>query len=376
MAWRIPMVDLAAEYEEVGPALEEAVLRVLRSGRYVLGPETEAFEAEMAALTGAPFAVGVGSGTEALVLALRAVGVAAGDEVVIPAFTYFATAEAVLLCGATPVFADIERESFALDPATFEAAVTSRTRAVIPVHLFGRCADMERIGEAAARRDVAVVEDAAQAIGAGTAGRRAGAWGVAGCFSFHPSKVLGAAGDGGCVTTTDANVREQLLLLRSHGISPDGGHVLAGTTSRLDALQAAVLRAKLPHLKLWTDARARNARIYGEELAGCPGLALPAAGIADEVIWNNYTLRCRDPQAVRAALERHGVESRRYYPRPACCEPGLGPHARPAEAFPEASRACAEVVSIPVRGSLEPETIREIAAIVRGAAREGEAAAS
>jgi dTDP-4-amino-4,6-dideoxygalactose transaminase len=367
MAWRIPIVDLAAEYAEVGAAVEEAVLRVLRSGRYVLGPETAAFEEELAALVGVPFAVGVGSGTEALVLALKAAGVEPGDEVVTSAFSFIATVEAILQCGARPVFADIEPEGFNLAPSGFEAAVTQRTRAVVPVHLFGRCADMPRIAAIAERHGVAVVEDAAQSIGAARAGRRAGAWGAAGCFSFYPAKNLGGAGDGGGVTTSEPEVAERLRLLRSHGTCAAGGHRLTGTTSRLDSLQAAVLRAKLPYLRVWTDTRARNAGIYAEELAGCPGVVLPGGAPDEEIVWSQYTIRCREPGRVRAALEARGIEWRHYYPRPVCEEPGLGGFRRPAAAFPEAARACAEVISLPVRASCSPEVIREIAGVIRDA---------
>jgi dTDP-4-amino-4,6-dideoxygalactose transaminase len=272
MARRIPIVDLAAEYAEAGAAMEEAVLRCLRSGAYVLGPETAAFERELADLVGAGFAVGVGSGTEALTLTLRALGVGRDDEVITPAFTYFATVEAILACGARPVFVDLEPGSFSIDPVGVAAALGPRTGAMIPVHLFGRCADMERLLAVAA--EVPIVEDAAQAIGAGRAGRRAGSWGAAGCFSFYPSKNLSAAGDGGGITTGDPELAERLRMLRSHGLDADGRHVVVGTTSRLDALQAAVLRAKLPFLKSWSDARSRNARIYGEELAGVSGGAV------------------------------------------------------------------------------------------------------
>jgi dTDP-4-amino-4,6-dideoxygalactose transaminase len=367
MAWRIPIVDLAAEYAEAGAAVEEAVLRVLRSGRYVLGPETSAFEDELAALVGVPFAVGVGSGTEALTLALRAVGVEPGDEVVTSAFTFFATAEAILLCGARPVFADIEPEGFNLSPAAFEAAVTPRTRAVVPVHLFGRCADMGRIAASAERRGITVIEDAAQSIGAARAGRRAGAWGRAGCFSFYPAKNLGAAGDAGSVTTSEPQVAERLRLLRSHGARADGEHAVAGTTSRLDSLQAAVLRAKLPYLEAGTRGRERNAGVYAEELAGCPGVVLPGGAPDEEVVWSQYTIRCREPKRVRGALEARGIEWRHYYPRPVCEEPGLGEFRRPAAEFPEAARACAEAISLPVRASCPPETIREIAGVIRDA---------
>ncbi len=368
MDWRIPMVDLESEYADVGDALEESVLRVLRSHRFVLGPECEALERELADRVGAGFAVTVASGSDALTLSLQAVGIGVGHEVVIPAFSHFATAEAVIRTGARPVFADIEPDSFNLDPVSLSGVLTDRTRAVMPVHLFGRCADMAAIRAVVSERNLPIVEDAAQAIGAARDGRAAGAWGEAGCFSFYPSKNLGAAGDGGCITTSDPALAERLRLLRSHGTSRDGSHVLLGTTSRLDAIQAAVLRSKLPYLKGWTEARVRNARVYAEELADCPGVEVPQSPQGETVAWNQFTLRCRQPTPIRAALEEAGIESRHYYPRPVCCEPGLGGLRRDAADFPNAARACAEAVSIPVRGSCSVETIREIAGVVRRAA--------
>ena len=366
MSWRVPLVDLAAEYTEVGKAVEEAVLHVLRSGRYALGPETAAFEEEFADFIGARHAVGVGSGTEALTLALRAAGVGAGDEVVTTALTYFATVEAILIAGARPVFVDVEPETFNLDPAQLEAALSPRTRAVVPVHLFGRCADLARIAAIAEARGIPIVEDAAQATGAAVGGWRAGVWGRAGCFSFYPSKTLGAAGDAGCVVTDDAEMAERLRLLRTHGWSR-GAHVLAGTSSRLDSIQAAVLRAKLPHLEGWITGRAQNAAVYADELGDCRGITLPAV-VPDGVhAWNQYTIRCESPGPVRRALAAAGVECRHYYPTPASSEPGLGDARRPPGSFLEAERACAEVISLPIRSSCPASAIREIAGVIRGA---------
>ena len=276
--WRIPMVDLAAEYAEVGEAVEGAALRVLRSRRYLLGPETAAFEAEMARLVGVREAVGVGSGTQSLVLALRACGVGAGDEVLTSPFTFFATAEAILLVGAVPVFADIERGGFNVDSEALDARVTRRTRAVVPVHLFGRCADMSRICAFADSRRLSVIEDAAQAIGATRDGRQAGAWGRAAGFSFYPSKNLGAVGDAGCITTDDPDLAERLRRLRNHGQDPGGPHLLAGTTARIDELQAAVLRAKTPVSQaLERPARAQR-RVLCAPAGGLPGRRPPGGG--------------------------------------------------------------------------------------------------
>jgi dTDP-4-amino-4,6-dideoxygalactose transaminase len=368
MAWRVPIVDLAAEAEEAGADVEAALLRVLRSHQYILGPETAAFEAELAAQLGVEFAVGVSSGTDALALALRALGVGPGDEVVSSAFTYFATVEAILLAGARPVFADIEEGGFGVDPERVAAALGARTKAILPVHLFGRCADMPRLHALARARGVAIVEDAAQAIGAARGGRAAGAWGDAGCVSFYPSKNLGGVGDGGAVTTDDPQLAERVRLLRSHGCSREGVHELPGATARLDALQAAALRAKLPYLADWTRRRARNARLYAEALAGCDDVVLPVAGPDETHVWNHYTIRCRRAPAVRAALEAEGIEWRHYYPLPAAAQPALGAARCAPGSFPRAERACAEVLSIPVRPSCSPATIEQIADVIRRAA--------
>ncbi len=367
MAWRIPIVDLAAEFRETGAVVEAAVLRVLRSQQFILGPETAAFEAEFAARIGVEFAIGVSSGTDALALALRAVGVGPGDEVVTSAFTYFASVEAILLVGARPVFADIEVDGFGVDPAGVEAALGPRSRAILPIHLFGRCADITALAALAEAREIPLVEDAAQAIGASRAGRQAGAWGRAGCFSFYPSKNLGGVGDGGCVTTDDPAVAERVRLYRSHGSSRDGVHDAFGTTARLDALQAAALRAKLPFLDDWTRARARNARIYSEAFAGCEEIEIPAAAPDEIPVWNQYTIRCRNAGGVRAALEAEGIEWRHYYPIPAASQPALGPARCAPGSFPRAERACAEVISIPVRPSCSPATIAQIADVIRRA---------
>jgi dTDP-4-amino-4,6-dideoxygalactose transaminase len=367
MSARIPIVDLAAEYAEAGADVEAAVLRVLRSGQYVLGPETAALETEMAALTGTRHCVGVGSGTEALWLSLVALGVGPGDEVITSGFTYFATVEAILLCGAKPIFVDIEDDSFNLDPAVLAAAIGPRTRAVLPVHLFGRCADMVGIRGVTDARNLAVVEDAAQAIGAVRAGRRAGAWGRAGCFSFYPSKNLGAAGDGGCVTTDDDGVAERLRLLRAHGCRKRDVHETLGTTSRLDSVQAAVLRAKLPRLAGWSAARGRHAQRYAELLAGIPGLVLPGAGADETPVWNQYSIRCEDPAPVRAALEAAAIEWRHYYPIPAYRQEVLGDARLPSGALPNVERACREVLALPIFPSLTDHAIWEVATTIRKA---------
>lgn len=369
---RVACVDLAGEYAEVGPAIEEAVLRVLRSGRYVLGPECEAFEREFSELVGARFALGAASGTDALVLALRAVGVSPGDEVITAPFTFFATVEAILMAGARPVFADLEPGGFNLDPAKLDALVTPRTRAFLPVHVFGRCVDMAGIDAVAGAHGLPVVEDAAQAIGAARGGRMAGAFGVAAAFSFYPSKNLSAAGDGGAVTTQDASVAERVGLLRNHGSQDRDRHVLAGgTTSRLDAVQAAILRAKLPRLAEWNEARAAVAAGYGERLAGLEGVRLPAVGPDERPVWHQYAIRCATSlrTAVCHALDEAAVEWRHFYPTPVYRQPGLGRDVLPEGTCPEAERACQEVICLPIHPRLRPDELDRVAEAVRRGAR-------
>lgn len=363
---RIRCVDLSGEYAEIGPELEAAALGVLRSGAYVLGPETRAFEEELAAWCGARFAVGVGSGTEALVLALRAVGVRPGDEVAVPAFTFFATVEAVRLVGAEPVFVDVESDGFNLDPRALEAVIGPRTRAVVPVHLFGRCADLAAIRAVAGER--AIVEDAAQAIGAERAGRRAGGGSLAAGFSFYPSKNLAAAGDGGAVTTDDPGVAERLRLLGNHGSAERDVHRCVGTTSRLDSLQAALLRVKLRHLDAWNRARAAVARRYDERLADCPGIQRPQAGPDERPCWNQYAIRCRPAdrrERVCKALEAEGVEWRHFYPTPVYRQRALGERARPEGHCSEAERACREVVCLPIHPRLSESEVDRVVAAIR-----------
>jgi dTDP-4-amino-4,6-dideoxygalactose transaminase len=364
MEKRIPIVDLAAEYAEVGADVEEAVLRVLRSGRWVLGPETAAFEEELAALVGTAHAVGVGSGTEALALALRACGVGSGDEVLTTPYTFFATVEAIALVGARPTYADIEPGGFNLDPARVADALTERTRAIVPVHLFGRCADMRAIREIADARGIAVVEDAAQAIGAQRGGRSAGAWGAAGCFSFYPAKSLGASGDGGAVTTDDPQVADRLRKLRAHGFTPEG-HVLLGTTSRLDSLQAAVLRAKLPRLEKWLVERAGHVAQYRESLADCADLRFPDCDQGETPAWSQLVVRSPRAASIRSALDAANVEWRHYYPRPVYREPAFGAARLPVGTCPEAERACDESISLPIYPRLASAAVERVCEVIR-----------
>ena len=365
----VPFLDLKAQLETVRADVVPAVLAVLESQHFVLGPVVEGFERDCATLCGTAEAIGTSSGTDALLLALMALGVGPGDEVITSPFTFFATAGAVARLGARPVFVDVEPGSFNLDAARIEARVTPRTRVLLPVHLFGQCADLDVVLDVARRRGLAVVEDAAQAIGAGYHGRPAGSMGDAGCLSFFPSKNLGAAGDAGMVVTGDAALAAKMRLLRNHGASPKYFHPVVGGNFRLDALQAAVLVAKLPHLQAWTEARRRNADAYRALLADVDGLVLPVELPGRRHVYNQFTVRIgagrRD--AVQAALRRAGVGTEVYYPLPLhlqACFADLG--YRPGD-LPEAEAAAAQVLSLPIYPELTRAQLEEVAGALREA---------
>ena len=360
---KVPMLDLAAEWAEIGSDIAAAIERVLASGHFILGPEGAALEKAIAALAGVPHAVACNSGTDALHLALRAAGVGPGDEVVTPAFTFIATAEAIAYVGATPVFADIDPASFNLTAGTLERALTPGTRAVIVVHLFGQCAEMPAIAELCARRGLVLVEDAAQAIAADWEGRQAGAWGDFGCFSFYPTKNLGAYGDAGLVTTREARHDVRLRMLRHHGSRQTYLHEEIGYNSRLDELQAAVLRAKLPHLARFTAARQEHAARYRELLAGAK-LQLPAAHGRGAHVYHQFTVRVQNRDAVRKALTEAGVASGVYYPIPLHRQPVYEKEFGGLQ-LPESEAAAHEVLSLPIYPQLTDAQIRHVCGALR-----------
>ena len=352
---RIPIADPAAEYAELAAEIDAATKRVLASGRYILGPEGAALESEIAAYAGVPHAVGVNSGTDALHLALRAAGVGPGDEVVMPSFTFVATAEAAAYVGAKPVFADIEEASFCLDPASLERCLTPRTRAVIAVHLYGQCAALDRISEICRSKKLVLVEDCAQSLGADWDGRKSGAWGDFGCFSFYPTKNLAAAGDAGLVTARDAGHAERLRMLRHHGSRQTYLHEVVGYNSRLDELQAAILRVKLKALDRFNAARARIARAYLEKLKGT-ALKLPSESPRGRHAWHQFTVRSGKRDAMRAALEKAGIASMIYYPVPSHRQAPFSVDAK----LPVTEEAARTVLSLPIHPHLSDEALRRV----------------
>ena len=361
------MVDLGAQTAAIRPELDAALAAVLDRGAFVRGPFVSAFEAELAAyLSGVGpaaevYALGVGNGTDALQIALMALGVGPGDEVICPAFTFVATAEAAALLGARAVFVDIDPATFNLDPGRLAEAITPRTRAIVPVHLFGQCADLAAIREASG--GIPIVEDAAQAIGATWDGRPAGTVGAFGCLSFYPSKNLGALGDGGAILATDPDLARRARGLANHGAEVKYHHTAVGVNSRLDAVQAAILSVHLRHLPAWTDARRAVAALYDQALAGLDEVARPIRQPAARHVFHQYTIRV--PAARRDALRAHlaarGVPTMVYYPEPLH---RMGPYATGAD-LPETDRACREVISLPMHPHLSASDVAFVGDAIR-----------
>jgi dTDP-4-amino-4,6-dideoxygalactose transaminase len=361
----IPLLDLVAQFESIQQELRTAIERVLRSGHFILGPEVQAFEQEIAKTCGALHAVGVASGTDALLLSLRAAGVGAGDEVIVPAFSYIATADSVSLLGATPVFCDVLPDTFNLDPAQLEGRVTPRTKAIVPVHLFGQPADMQRILSIARAAQLAVIEDAAQAIGATCGGHSAGSLGDFGCLSFYPTKNLGACGDAGMVLTSSSEGAGRLRSLRGHGTA---AHKYIseeqGWNSRLDELQAAILRVKLRHLAAWTTSRQSHAARYDSLLRAVPGIAVPHVAPGSTHVYHQYTIRVQERDRVQKHLAGLGIASAVYYPVPLHLQPMFAHLGQQPGSMPQAERAALEVLSLPIYPELKPGQIARVAAAV------------
>jgi dTDP-4-amino-4,6-dideoxygalactose transaminase len=347
----------------LGGELAEAMARVLRSGRCILGPEVEALEAELAEYIGAAHAVTCGSGTDALLLALTALEVGPGDEVITTPFTFVATASEILRLGARPVFVDIEPIGFGIDPEQLARRITSRTRAIVPVHLYGRINALEPVLEIGRSCHLPVVEDAAQAIGARWGGRMAGTFGTIGCFSFYPTKNLGAAGDGGLLVTSDARLAGRLRRLRAHG--QEGRYLWGelGINSRLDELQAAVLRVKLRRLEAWNTARREKAAYYDELLGDV--VQTPDAGPPGAHVFHQYVVRVKERETLRARLAEKGIEAAVYYPRPLHLQKCFAHLGHRRGDFPQAEAAAEEVLALPIYPELSSAAQEYVAGVIR-----------
>jgi dTDP-4-amino-4,6-dideoxygalactose transaminase len=368
----IPFVDLQAQYRSIKREVDEAIARVVESAAFVLGREVEAFESAFADYLGARFCVGVSNGTAAIQLAVTACGIGAGDEVIVPANTFFATAEAVSTAGATPVFVDVDPVSYTIDVNKIEAAINERTRAIIPVHLYGQPADLDPIFELAARhRDISVIEDAAQAHGTLYKGMRVGALGRANCFSFYPGKNLGAYGEGGAVVTNDAEVARRIRLLRDHGSEQKYRHEIIGYNFRLEGMQGAVLNVKLKYLDGWNDLRRAHAARYGELLSDAHrqhaggALTLPQELPYARHIYHLYVVQTNERDALQKHLNAEGIQTGIHYPVPVHLQPAYASLGHRAGDFPEAERQAARVLSLPMFPELSEPQIARVAEAIR-----------
>ena len=361
---KIPLVDLQAQYHSIQNEIQESMDRVLETSQFILGKEVEAFEEEFARYLNVPHCVGVNSGTSALYLVLLALGIRPGDEVITVSQTFVATVEAIYWTGARPVFADIDESTFCMDPAQVESKITKKTKAIVPVHLYGHPADMDPILEIARKHKLWVIEDACQAHGALYKGKRVGGLGHAACFSFYPGKNLGAYGEGGAVTTHDAELAVKIKKLRNHGGLKKYSHEIPGFNARLEGLQAAILRAKLPHLEKWNELRREHAGSYGKLLQGS-GVKVPEEASYARSVFHVYVIRTRQRDELNAHLNQEGIGSVIHYPKPCHrleCFQNLGWQAGP---LPVTEKISKEVLSLPLYPELRLEQIQEVVQTIR-----------
>lgn len=363
----VPLLDVVRLHAPLQAELHEVLEACLSCGRFINGPMVETLEHQLAAHCGTSHAVGVSSGTDALLAAFMALNVQPGDEVITSTYTFFATAGSIVRLGARPVFVDVGEDSFNLDPAAIEAAITARTVGIVPVHLFGQCADMDAVLDIAAKRDLWVVEDAAQAIGAEHRGRRAGSLGKMGVYSFFPAKNLGGLGDGGAVVTSDAALASRLKVLREHGSMNRYAHELVGANFRLDALQAGFLSVKLPHLRGWEEGRRRNAAFYREHLGSLASLRLPQELEHKRHVFNQFVVRSPRREALKASLEQKQIGCAVYYPTPLHLQPCFAQLGGKPGDCPVAEAMSQDSLALPIDPLLSTDQLGEVVAAVKEA---------
>lgn len=363
---KVPYLDLKAQYQSIKPEIDAAIARVLDSCQFVLGSEVAGFEQDFATYCGAAECIALNSGTSALHLALLAAGVGPGDEVITVPFTFVASVAAVIYAGARPVLVDIDPRSFTMDPTLVEAAITPRTKAILPVHLYGQSADMDPIMEVARRHGLIVIEDAAQAHGAKYKGRPVGSIGDIGCFSFYPGKNLGAYGEGGAVTTSNAEYARTVRMLRDWGQDRKYHHLLRGFNYRMEGFQGAILRVKLRHLERWTEARRGVVSLYNERLVDS-GVETPTEMPWGRHVYHVYTVRTDDRDGLQAALQVEGIQTGIHYPVPAHLQPAYADLGYGRGAFPRAEAAAEQVLSLPLYPELSSQAVAEVAGAVKKA---------
>lgn len=361
----IPLLDLKLQHASIKEEITAAINQVLEAGNYILGPNVRALEEEIAAYCGTIYGVGVANGTDAILLALEAFGIGPGDEVITTPFTFFATAEVISKLGATPVFVDIDPKTYNIDVGKIEDRITPKTKAIIPVHIFGQMADMDPIMEIANRYDLVVIEDACQAIGAEYKGIKAGSIGHAGCFSFFPSKNLGCYGDGGMVVTNDSKVMEKIKILRVHGSETKYFHTSLGYNSRLDELQAAILRVKLKYLDQWNGARAEKAKCYESLLANCD-VVTPYAEENYKHVYHLYIIKVQNRNELMSRLKANGIASGIYYPLPLHFQEVYKNLGYNKGDLPQAEKAAEETLAVPLFPDLKEEDILEVTNVIKG----------
>ena len=367
---KVPLLDLVAQHEAIGEDVQEAVADVIQRQGFIMGPEIRELEAQVAALSGAGYGIGCASGTDALLLALKSLDLQPGDEVITPSFTFFATAGAIHNAGGTPVFVDIDADTFCLDPLSVEAAITHRTRGIVAVHLYGQMAEIELLLRLAQSHDLPLIEDAAQSIGA----RRringewhaAGGLGTSGTLSFFPTKNLGAWGDAGMVVTNDESLATRLRAMRVHGGAREYYHDEVGTNSRLDSIQAAVLLAKLPHLESWSAARRGHAADYTEAFAETPEVVPPPTDPANEHIFHQYTIRADQRDALQQHLNASGIGNKIYYPLALHLQPCFTDLGCQRGSLPVTETAMDEVISLPVYPEMQREQLDRVVDVIKG----------
>ncbi len=366
---KIPLTDLKAQYSSIKDEIDSAIQRVIQSGQFILGPEVKAFEDEVAAYCGTKYAVGVASGTDALHMALLACEIKSGDEVITTPFTFIATSEAIAKCSARPVFADIDLKTYNIDPVQIEAKINKKTKAILPVHLYGQPAAMDDILTIAKKHNLKVVEDCAQALGAEYKGKKVGSLSDAGCLSFFPSKNLGAYGDGGMVVTNDPRIAETVKALRVHGSKMTYQHFTHGFNSRLDALQAAILRVKLKHLEKWNEQRRSKALLYDRLLSQLDGIETPFVEKDVKPSCNYYTIRLKDSRLRRDELRKHldskGIQTMVYYPLSLHLQEVYKYLGHKVGDFPQSERAQEQVLSLPMYAELGEGQIEEIVRVIK-----------
>lgn len=371
MKMKVPFIELAAKQQPLYRVIRESLDTQASRGDFILGADVKKFEGAFAAYTGSRFAIGLNSGTDALFLSLMALGIGRGDEVIVPAFTFIATANAVSYCGARPVFCDIDTDTFCIDPAALAKAITPRTKGVIPVHLFGQCADMDAVLKACRPKGIAVIEDACQAHGAAYGRKIAGAIGEIGCFSFYPTKNLGGWGDGGMAVTDNVRLRDGLLLLRDCGRTSRYEHGVVGYNSRLDTMQATVLTQKLRYLDKWNTVRRQRAALYTEMLAGIPEVACPVTLSGNTHVFHVYAIKAMRRDALQEFLCSRGIGTMINYPLPLHLQKAYAGFGYKRGDFPVAEKTCGEILSLPMHPFLSKAHVRLVCAAIRAFYRQG-----